>query len=80
MRVVIKNKIFDILKQTLQYGEPFYFFTVFLTVFLPALAVDFLVAFFLVVAFDAFLTGFLAVVFFAGAFFDTAIVLSSKIK
>jgi hypothetical protein len=55
----------------------FYFFTGFLTVFLPALAVDFFVAFFLVVAFDAFLTGFLAVVFFAGAFFDTAIALSS---
>ena len=55
----------------------FYFFTGFLTVFLPALAVDFLVAFFLVVAFDAFLTGFLAVVFFAGAFVDLSLVISS---
>ena len=57
----------------------FYFFTGFLTVFLPDLAVDFLVAFFLVVAFDAFLTGFLAVVFFAGAFVDLSLVVLLKI-
>ena len=55
----------------------YYFFTGFLTVFLEALAVDFLGAAFLDVALLAFFTVFFAVVFFAGAFFDTAIVLPS---
>ena len=63
-----------VIKQTLQYGEPFYFLVGFLLNLIPALAVDFLVAFFLAVAFEAFFTGFLAVVFFAGAFFDLSLV------